>query len=134
MPSPIGHALAGVAVGTLIGRDTRARVEQWRCELSFPVFFALLGIFQDIDLLASGSHRQVTHSLLGMEVVDGATAYVAPGRPWLWGASAVSYGSHLLLDWLGSDPVPPSGVITLWRWDHTYYQSPLKWFYPICRE
>ena len=134
MPSPIGHALAGIAVGTLIGRDTRARVALWSGQRSILVLFALLGIVPDIDLLASGSHRQATHSLLGMVFAGGAIACVAPRRPWLWGASAASYGSHLLLDWLGGDPVAPSGLMVFWPWDQSYYQSTLTWFYPVCRE
>ena len=59
---------------------------------------------------------------------------MARGRPRVWLASAAAYASHLLLDWLGTDTVAPNGIMVLWPFDVTAYQSSFDWFYPICHE
>ena len=133
MPSPIGHALGGLAAGAFIVRRTTAdiRLAGWRV----PVvpFFALLGVLPDIDLLVGG-HRLATHSVTAVGMVGLLTLSVARGQPLVWLASTAAYATHLLLDWLGTDTVAPVGIMALWPFDATYYQSPYQWFYPICRQ
>ena len=54
MPSPIGHALAGVAVAWAIDPRTDRRL---------ALTAAGLGALPDIDLLLPMPHRTITHSL-----------------------------------------------------------------------
>jgi membrane-bound metal-dependent hydrolase YbcI (DUF457 family) len=72
-------------------------------------------------------HRGVTHTL-GAAVVVGAAVWLIARwrrveRPRWWAAFAsAAYGSHLLVDWMTLDAVPPSGIRMLWpltdRWLH----------------
>jgi len=141
MPSPIGHALAGVAVA-------------WSADLvdggrSSPRLVAACGglaMLPDADLLIPSTHRMATHSIAAAVVVFIIAAAVTgqvtratrrcqtlqrgnAGVRHLHGATqgwrtailcALAYGSHLLLDWLGADFFPPRGIQLLWpvsdRW------------------
>ena len=116
-----------------MGRS-RPHVSFGRRRVPIVLLFALLGMLPDIDLLIIESHRSATHSLLAVGVVGLVARGVARGRPRVWLASAAAYASHLLLDWLGTDTVAPIGIMVLWPFDVTAYQSSFDWFYPICRE
>ena len=134
MHTPIGHALGGIAAGVfIVGRPT-APVPLGHRRIQLLLFFALLGMLPDIDLLVSDSHRHATHSLVAACAVGLLAVVAVPGRPLVWLASAAAYGTHLLLDWLGTDTVAPVGIMALWPFDTTHFQSPYHWFYPICRE
>ena len=50
------------------------------------------------------------------------------------GAIAVAYASHTLLDWLGVDPSPPSGIMALWPFSHDYFVSGLNIFTAVSRQ
>jgi len=50
------------------------------------------------------------------------------------GAVAAAYGSHSLLDWLGSDAVAPIGVMALWPLSSDFFLSDRYWFMSVCRE
>jgi membrane-bound metal-dependent hydrolase YbcI (DUF457 family) len=72
-------------------------------------------------------HRGVTHTAAAALVVAAAIGLGARWRgalrPWWWAAFAgVAYGSHLLVDWMTIDIVPPAGIQLLWpftdRWLH----------------
>src|SRR5262245_48602249 len=62
MPSPIGHALAGLAVALVSGRPPAAR---FREALTNPFTLACIGlaVLPDADLLIPGFHRTATHSV-----------------------------------------------------------------------
>jgi membrane-bound metal-dependent hydrolase YbcI (DUF457 family) len=72
-------------------------------------------------------HRGVTHTL-GAAALVAATAWLLArwwraNRPAAWAAfAALAYGSHLLVDWMTVDAVPPAGIRLLWpisgRWMH----------------
>ncbi len=49
-------------------------------------------------------------------------------------ALAAAYGSHVLLDWLGSDSVAPIGVMALWPISSDFFLSDRRWFMSVCRE
>jgi membrane-bound metal-dependent hydrolase YbcI (DUF457 family) len=76
-------------------------------------------------------HRGVTHTL-GAVVVVGAAVALATGlagcrrpvvvRAAAWAAAA--YASHLLLDYLTADAVPPYGGRFLWPLSDAYYLAP----------
>lgn len=134
MPSPIGHALGGIAAGAAVsGRAGWASV----------VCFATLGALPDADFLLPIPHRGPTHSL-GSAVLAFLVAWPALAwwRPAGWrGVSAVrlalaiaaAWGSHTLLDWLGADSSTPQGVMALWPLATTYYVSGIDVFHNVSR-
>ena len=122
MPSPIGHALGGIAAGvSFTGRSPRTL---W--------VLAAIGAAADLDLLV-GAHRGVSHSV-GAAVVVGVITW-AITRRWRWGGAAVcAWGSHVLLDWLGADAWPPLGIPALWPLSDRYYHSPIAIFPSVSRQ
>jgi inner membrane protein len=132
MPSPIGHALAGIAAGWLVdppaARDARGALRR-------AAVFAIAATAPDLDLLV-GAHSGPTHGL-GAAAIVGAWV-------WIWGrgrggprtapaAVAVAYASHTLLDWLGSDTSAPIGIMALWPISRDYYEARLHLFMAISR-
>jgi|TARA_Y100000294_G_scaffold95531_3_gene88892 inner membrane protein len=95
--------------------------------------FGLLGVAPDLDFLV-GAHSAYTHSL-GATVLVGLAAWalVSPRSGLIALACAAAWGSHLLLDWLGTDGSAPIGVMALWPFDAGYYLSSAGWFLPIHR-
>src|SRR3954470_7781519 len=92
MPSPIGHALSGVAIawtaslaepGDAAGRTVSDR---W-----LPVY-AALAVVPDLDLLVHGAHRTATHSVTAMLLVTivaaAVTGQVTPLRASRFGRQA----------------------------------------------
>lgn len=130
MPSPIGHALAGVAAGCAAAgpRPLRARSTARRL-----LAFGLLGMLPDIDLL-SGQHSTYTHSVGAVVTVAASAALLGGADARSIAATAAAYGSHVLLDWLGSDDVAPYGVMALWPFTDAYLLSDRRWFMAVCRE
>ena len=133
MPSPVGHVLAGIAVGSFARRDGG-----WTVPLACGVAAAL----PDIDFLLPIAHRGPTHSLiagvaafglivLGMRLMKvptetGHARIAAAVRVW-------AVLSHLLLDWLGKDSSTPRGLMALWPWTPDYYISDLNVFNAVDR-
>jgi membrane-bound metal-dependent hydrolase YbcI (DUF457 family) len=145
MPSPIGHALAGVAVAwtaDLISGDRASRAlpanGTWyeRAGGGLTLVCAGLGAAPDLDL-AFAAHRTVTHSIGALVLVGLAAAALAAGtrRPIARVAltCAAAYGSHLLMDWLGVDNYPPRGIMALWPFSHAWYISDLDLFRQTAR-
>jgi membrane-bound metal-dependent hydrolase YbcI (DUF457 family) len=145
MPSPIGHALAGVAVAwtaDLVPGDrawrTAPATGTWyqRAGGGLTLLCASLGAAPDLDL-AFTAHRTATHSLSAAMAVAVVAAAIAAGT----GRSiarvtvmcAAAYGSHLLLDWLGADFYPPRGLQLLWPFTHEWYISGLDLFRQTAR-
>ena len=133
MPSPIGHALAGLATGWLI-RGNRFNDRNGRRE---ALLFAGLGTLADFDLLF-GMHSGPTHGI-GAAVLAGAFAWLpsmattARARMVLVVACVLAYASHTVLDWLGSDTSPPIGIMALWPFSREYYESSLHVFMAVSR-
>jgi membrane-bound metal-dependent hydrolase YbcI (DUF457 family) len=135
MPSPIGHALAGIAVAwaaDLVPGDRawRAAPESapWyrRAGDGLTLACAALATAPDLDLMFAG-HRTVTHSISAVVFVGlfcGALAANAR-RPIARIAlmCAAAYGSHLVLDWLGTDTNPPRGIEALWPISRAWFIS-----------
>ena len=125
MPSPLGHALGGLAAGWLASSPSSSprRID--------ALWFAAAGMAADLDLLV-GAHSGPTHSV-GATVLIGVATYLI--RPHWRFAAAVSaaYASHILLDWLGSDGSPPIGIMALWPFSREYYESNLHTFYAVSR-
>lgn len=123
MPTPVGHALGGVAFGWLIaGRPDRSPTRR-------VALFATLGALPDIDLLFH-AHSTYTHSL-GAALIVALIAAIASPRPHRARfsiACGAAYASHVLLDWLGTDTSPPYGITALWPFSSRYFYSALDLF------
>ena len=143
MPSPVGHALAGVAAGYLAGGAAVGAREsasnRWLTARKLlsdrrVVLFGLLGVLADIDFLF-GVHSMYTHSVGAIMVVALCGALIrSQKRPHVAIAVAAAYGSHVLLDWLGSDAVAPIGIMALWPLSPEFFLSERNWFMSVCRE
>jgi membrane-bound metal-dependent hydrolase YbcI (DUF457 family) len=135
MPSPIGHLLAGVAAAWTAdlvpgNRDWRSApvTAGWyaRAGGGFTAVCGALAAAPDLDLFFGG-HRTVTHSLTAAVVVGlcAAAAAAATRRPIARVAltCTLAYATHLLLDLLGADPVPPEGIQLLWPFSRAWFIS-----------
>jgi inner membrane protein len=139
MPSPVGHALAGLAAGVLVAGpralvrsiDPPAARRPIDTALLALLPFAALGALPDVDLLF-GIHSMYTHSI-GAVVLVLLVARLVTGA-WRWAVAAcLAYATHILLDWLGHDTTAPIGVMALWPLTPNFYQSDLHLFLPISR-
>jgi len=123
MPSPLGHALGGIAAGWMIAppreRSTRELVRS-------GALFAAVAMFPDIDLLFNW-HSGPTHSI-GAAAIAGLIVGAVTRRPRVGIAAAGAYASHVLFDWLNADTAAPFGVMALWPFGHEYYISRLDIF------
>ena len=148
MPSPLGHALGGVAaawlaggqlpptarattIGSLLtGRNHQPRVSQPALE---ALLFGGIATLPDLDLIV-GSHSTYTHSIGAVIIATGLALTLTRGRwPRIAVGVAAAWSSHILLDWLGSDTSPPIGIMALWPFTDGYYQSSLFLFDAISR-
>ena len=132
MPSPIGHALAGVAVTWTADLVDGRRAEHDRLLL----LYMALAAAPDLDLLVPGGHRTATHSVLALLLVFMIAAAVT-GQVTRWRTAtlcAAAYGSHLLLDWLGADNLPPRGIQLLWPFSGRWFISNLDLFRQTARQ
>jgi len=86
MSSPIGHALAGIALAW--GADLVPGIRSWRTAPSSASWYeragagltltcAVLAAAPDLDLFFGRFHRTMTHSLISLAVVAGAAGLVA---------------------------------------------------------
>jgi inner membrane protein len=140
MPSPIGHALAGVAVAwaaDLVPGDrawrTAPRTASWYAKAGNGLTLACvcLAVLPDVDLVMlpfkPETHRTVTHSVGAALVVALAAAAVArrARRPVARVSlmCAAAYATHLLLDWLGADQFPPFGLQMFWPFSDGWFIS-----------
>jgi membrane-bound metal-dependent hydrolase YbcI (DUF457 family) len=128
MPSPLGHALGGLATGWLIDRPRDGTVRQWGPPAAL---FALAGALPDVDLLF-GVHRGAMHGV-GAVAIAGLFVWGVTRRGSFAIAVASAYASHILLDWLGADTSAPVGVMALWPFSRAYYESGVHLFPPISR-
>lgn len=142
MPSPLGHALAGIAAGWAVGPPLRARSADGRRLTSLCALAAML---PDLDLLAR-VHRGPAHSLAAAATAGGLLWCVAAwrsrgmrGRPPAVSAArlalavAAAYATHILLDWLGADSSPPIGIMAAWPVSHGFFAAPRPLFLAISR-
>jgi membrane-bound metal-dependent hydrolase YbcI (DUF457 family) len=129
MPSPIGHALAGVGFVWSV---------RPRAERRLVIAAATLAALPDIDILFPGWHRAVTHSV-GFVILTFIVAAAVTGqvtRRVRWGVALIcagAYATHLLLDYLGADHVAPYGIRALWPFNDGWYISGLDIFRQTAR-
>jgi membrane-bound metal-dependent hydrolase YbcI (DUF457 family) len=140
MPSPIGHLIAGAAIGRAITPRKRPVI----------VACAILAAAPDLDLILPEAHRTGTHSFVAVALVTivaiavtgqvrrsgdrpgdrlGDSPQVCPqGTSSIVVALVLAFASHLLLDWLAVDPTPPHGIQLLWPFSSDWYISGLDIF------
>lgn len=129
MPSPVGHALGGVAIGLLATSSPR-----WRMLVACAVAAALA----DADFLLPMRHRGVSHSL-GAAVLVGALAFTwlkfldVRDATRLSVVIVLAYGTHVLFDWLGADTSAPRGLMALWPFSSAFFISDLDVFDSVDR-
>jgi membrane-bound metal-dependent hydrolase YbcI (DUF457 family) len=151
MPSPIGHALAGVAISLAVPDSAkppaRSRWFDWKLAGTCALFASL----PDIDLLYMPIHRTVTHSIpvailvtiIAVAVTGqvnrgqtpdrnrgltpnrnrGQTPNRNRGLTPIGLACGLAWASHVLMDWLGADANPPYGIQMFWPFSDRWYFS-----------
>ena len=126
MPSPLGHTLAGLAVGwCATDWSVEPRASRWS---PFVIGCAFAAAAPDLDLLYPPIHRLFTHSVgvtLVVIIIAGAVTRQVTGRVnWrIVLALAAAHASHVVLDWMGTDRFPPAGIQALWPFSHQFYIS-----------
>ncbi|MCB2187090.1 MAG: metal-dependent hydrolase [Deltaproteobacteria bacterium] len=139
MASPLGHALAGVAVGALV-RGERPLWGRW---LDWCAF-AGLAVLPDLDFLPgllmgdlNRYHHGVSHTLAAALVVGLGLALAgrSRGQALRWGLAGFAIlASHLALDWLAVDNRPPLGIPLFWPLSGAYHQAAHPVFLDMKRE
>jgi inner membrane protein len=139
MPSPVGHAIAGLTVHVLAARSRDERTDWRRAAIVTGAALA-----PDIDLafrLVDGRnhHGQETHSLgfafLSVLAALGIAALLRR-RPLvlvLAPAIGLAWSTHVLLDYLNVDTSPPIGILALWPLSHAYFKFPWPIFLDVGR-
>jgi membrane-bound metal-dependent hydrolase YbcI (DUF457 family) len=122
VPSPVGHALGGIAAAWhLVPRKNRHAA----------AVLAGIAVAPDLDLLV-GTHRGASHSV-GAALIAGLAAWIVTRNPRWAVAATFAWGSHVLLDWLSNDTRPPVGIMALWPVTHAYYKAGIEIFPPVSR-
>lgn len=117
MPSPVGHAVAGLIVALAGERQILARLEPRPTLFFFACM--LLAALPDLDYIYPPIHRGPTHSIgaaVFVTLIAAAVTRWSTGRV-RWRIAAVcglAYSSHIVMDWLGADPTANPGVMALW--------------------
>lgn len=137
MPSPIGHALAGVIAAwtaDLVPGDRRWRTApataSWgaRAGNGLTLACAALAAAADADLLLpTGLHRAFTHSVgavLAVIIMAAAvTGWVTRKQTIVVRVALMcgaAYATHVLLDWMAVDDTWPYGIRALWPFSRAW--------------
>lgn len=132
MPTPIGHALAGIAVAGA-GRASAMSGRQ-------VAILAFCAAAPDLDLLLRlidgvNHHRGPSHSFAMAALVALTTLLLRRAGLGLPGAVSIgaAWASHVVLDYFGLDTSPPVGEMALWPFSDGFFASPVPVFYDIPR-
>lgn len=131
MPSPLGHGLAGALIAQRVSGSFQLR---WvRLYLSCA-FWAMLPdadfLLMFLGLPREVAHRTVTHSLTFVFVVSLVAWLIKRQRKAVFSVSllAVCLLSHLFLDYMSYDYLPPQGIMLFWPFSSEFMQSGLPLF------
>ena len=97
----------------------------------FLALCILAACLPDIDF-GWGRHNMETHSM-GFAVLLGVLVLAWKRVPRIALGVALSAGTHVLFDWLGSDDSPPLGVMALWPFSSDFYFADAYVFEAISR-
>jgi len=135
MASPVGHSIAGM-IGWIASGDFRqpkaSRLLLWYLTAANAADLDLVPglLLGDTRLF----HHGITHSVGAMATL-GLMLLLA--CRWVRHVSILAltavYGSHLLIDWLTADFVPPIGATFLWPFSSDDYHFPFSIFLNIER-
>ena len=138
MPSPIGHAIAGLTVHVLASRSEQDFRDPRRVALAVGAALAPDAdlLFQFVD--GRNHHGRELHSLgaalAAALVVYGVWRLRGLSRaPSLGMAVGGAWVSHVVLDYLNIDTNPPIGIMALWPLDSRFYKCPWPVFLDIGR-
>jgi LexA-binding, inner membrane-associated putative hydrolase len=138
MPSPLGHAIAGLTVHVLVAPGQTELLDWRRAALVTGAALAA-----DLDLVVGlidgrNHHGNESHSL-GFAILAGLLAAVF-GRVAGWPepralaiAVGLSWSSHVLLDYLNVDTHPPIGIMAFWPASLHHFKVPWPIFLDIGR-
>jgi hypothetical protein len=145
MPSPLGHLVAGAAIGWVAealpplrehARSARGGNGAVRTVTPLVSACAVLALAPDLDILL-GSHRTYTHSVAAVglaALIGGAIARTRRAPALATGlACGLAVGSHIVFDWLGRDTSTPAGLLALWPIATSYAYSGIDLFAEISR-
>jgi membrane-bound metal-dependent hydrolase YbcI (DUF457 family) len=138
LATPVGHALAGVALGWGL---------TWRRPLLGPgrdvLLFALVAQLPDLDFIPgllmgvpAAFHHEQSHSLGAACLAAGLAALWGrrQGQAGRWGlAVGLSYFLHVLIDWATMDFRPPLGVPLWWPLSSEYFLAASPIFLDVKR-
>ena len=130
MPTPIGHALGGLIVGLVLPDRTRPQRALTPLAGRLAVY-AVAACLPDIDFFW-GRHNMETHSI-GFAVAVGLVVLAWKRNLMLASGATLAVCTHVLFDWLGSDDVPPLGVMALWPLTSRFYFADAFVFEAISR-
>jgi len=140
MPTPIGHALAGLAVAWAAEPSREAQQPLGRARARpLTLVCIALAVLPDIDLLYPPMHRTATHSIGAVILVTiiaaGVTGWVTGRINWrIAFVCAAACASHVVTDWLGTDRnYAPYGIQMFWPFDKGWYNSGWDVFLPVER-
>lgn len=134
MPSPIGHAVAGLIIGLASRPETgsfdpaRSPDLKSRPPYNLVLCYALVAALPDLDWIYPPLHRGPTHSLGATLIVTLAAAAMTwwwTGRP-RWRIAifcGLAQFSHVVMDWLGEDLTQTPGVMMFWPLSDERWQS-----------
>lgn len=131
MPSPLAHSLAGLAAGWALDRPSPGSpIKAFPTAILAAVVVAAL---PDVDLILPGPHRAWTHGVgttgFVMIIAAAVTGWVTGRVRWRVVAMlGVAHASHIVMDWLGTDRLPPAGLEALWPFSDRFYISGWDWF------
>jgi inner membrane protein len=136
MATPIGHLLAGYAVGRGTSLGTKP------AQRTLLLFCMVLAVAPDLDFLPGllqGQpalyHQGISHSFAFALVVGLFGALLLRPRAYgllaTWGLLFAAYSSHLLIDLFGPDNRPPYGIPLFWPLSDSTYLSPLSIFWGV---
>lgn len=132
MPSPVGHTIAGFC-GYILALNYVSKSQQRQLLLSSVLIANLPDLDMIPGLLLLGNpgafHRQATHSFIVAALIGIAVAFLFKNSKkwWLFWITGL-YASHIFLDILVADIIPPSGVQALWPLSQEYFVSPITIF------
>ena len=131
MPTPVGHALGGLAAAFLVSSAAASS------RLTMPVLAACAAVAVAPDLdIPFGSHRTYTHSIAAVALA-GITAWAVlrrrPASVQMSLVIAAAHASHLVLDWMGADTSRPPGLMMLWPVSREFYVSGWNVFGEVSR-
>ena len=145
MPSPVGHSLIGLAVGTLWllprvpGRELLLAAWKRRYPLAGAV---LLANAPDLDYLPGARqgdwnafHHFYSHTpgwclLVAAGVWCAGRARAGWGAgPFLWLFALLL--SHIAADFVTADGRPPIGILSLWPFEDGFHLSPVTIFWKL---